>query len=241
MKKKSMKSTAALVLAVAGILSLSGALRAQDIKPATVWQSMPDFTLPVFQGGDVTLSKLRGKNVLLIFPRGLAGENHWCHVCNYQYADLAEMEKAKGIRKANNLEILFVMPYGREMVQQWVDKFPDQMKDIDAWKNPPEADKLDEKGKVRMALMRKSFPNRFLYEKGQVPLPFPVLIDSDRAVSKGLGIFTMEWSGSKIDQNVPTVFVIDAKGVVQLKYISQNTLDRPTAEYLLAFLAKLAK
>jgi len=229
------------VLAASGVLGLAVPSRAQDLKPASVWQTMPDFTLPAFQGGEVTISKLKGKNVLLIFPRGLAGENHWCHVCNYQYADLAELEKAKDIRKANNLEIVFVMPYGRDMVQQWVDKYPDQMRDIENWKNPADPAKLDEKGRARVAMMRKAFPQRYLYEKGKVPLPFPVLLDSERKVCKGLGIFTTEWGGSKVDQNVPTVFVIDARGIVQLKYISQNTFDRPTAEYLLNFISKIMK
>ena len=62
--------------------------------------------------------------------------------------------------------------------------------------------------------------------------PFPILVDADRAVSKGLGLFATEWSGSKVDQNVPTVFVIDPAGVVQFKYYSQNTIDRPAVEHL---------
>jgi peroxiredoxin len=227
------------VILILAALPIAG--NAQGLKPISVWQNMPDFTLPSFQGGEVTLSGLRGKNVLLIFPRGLAGENHWCHVCNYQYADLAEIEKAQGIRRANNLEILFVLPYGKDMVQQWADAFAAQMQDIENWKNPPDAEKLDEKGKARLDRYRTNFPKKYLYEKGKVPLPFPILIDADRTVTKGLGIFTTEWSGSKIDQNVPTVFVIDPKGVVQLKYISQNTFDRPTSEYLLNFIGRLGK
>jgi len=229
------------ILAAAAVLSLALPSRAQDLKPVTVWQAMPDFTLPAFQGGDMSIAKLKGKNVLLIFLRGLAGENHWCHVCNYQYADLAALEQAKAIRKAYNLEIVFVLPYGREQVQLWADKFPDQLRDIENWKNPADVSKLDDKGKARLELYRKNFPQRYLYEKGKVPLPFPVLLDPERRVCKGLGIFTTEWSGSKVDQNVPTLFVIDAQGIVQLKYVSQNTFDRPTAEYLLKFIAKMAK
>jgi peroxiredoxin len=234
-------SSALIVLSVVALSIFPSTGRAQDLKPVSVWQPMPDFTLPAFQGGEVTISKLRGKNILLIFPRGLAGENHWCHVCDYQYADLAELENAKGIRQAENLEILFVMPYSREMVQQWVDAFAAQMQDIENWKNPPEASKLDEKGKARMELLRKNFPKKYLYEKGKIPLPFPVLVDADRKVTKGLGVFTTEWSGAKIDQDIPTVMVIDPQGVVQLKYISQNTFDRPTAEYLLHFIGGLGK
>ena len=239
--KRWMRTLTFSILAAAAVLSLALPSRAQDLKPVTVWQAMPDFTLPAFQGGDMSIAKLKGKNVLLIFLRGLAGENHWCHVCNYQYADLAALEQAKAIRKAYNLEIVFVLPYGREQVQLWADKFPDQLRDIENWKNPADVSKLDDKGKARLELYRKNFPQRYLYEKGKVPLPFPVLLDPERRVCKGLGIFTTEWSGSKVDQNVPTLFVIDAQGIVQLKYVSQNTFDRPTAEYLLKFIAKMAK
>lgn len=239
MKKILTLSAAVLLGFGAAVFSLVPPAR--DLKPVTLGQEMPDFTLPSFQGGEIRLSALRGKNVLLIFPRGLAGENHWCHVCHYQYADLAELEKEKGIRKSHNLEILFILPYGREMIQSWVDAFPRQMKDIEEWKNPPDADKLDEKGKARIEMLRKNMPNRYLYEKETLPLPFPVLYDADRAVTKGLGIFTTEWGGSKIDQNVPTVILLDGSGVVQLKYISQNTLDRPSAAYLLDFISKMGK
>jgi peroxiredoxin len=212
-----------------------------DIKPVTVMQPMPDFTLPVLQGGEVTLSKLRGRNVLLIFPRGLVGEGSWCHVDNYQYADQAEMDKLDGFRKAFNLDVLFVLPYGEALVRQWADKFADQMQDIENGKNPADPAKLDAQGRARMDAYRRNFPKKYVYEKGKVPFPFPVLIDADRRVSKGLGLFTTEWGGRKSEQNIPTVFVIDTKGIVRLKYISQNTYDRPSTEYLLGFLERILR
>lgn len=208
-----------------------------QIRPASVSHAMPDFTLPVFQGGEVTLSELKGKNILLIFPRGLAGEDHWCHVCNYQYAELAEIEKSLGIREKYNLEILFVLPYAKDIVQNWVDRFPAQMEDIENWKNPAEPDNLDARGKQRLERYRQYFPKKYLYKKGEVPLPFPILIDAERTLSKGLGVFTTEWSGSKIDQNIPTIYIIDPEGVLQFKYISQNTFDRPGPDYLLNFIS----
>jgi peroxiredoxin len=209
-----------------------GATVQAQIRPASVLQPMPDFTLPMHQGGEMILSQLQGKNVLLIFPRGLAGKDHWCHVCNYQYAELAELEITQNIREKNNLEILFVLPYSKEMVQDWVDKFADQMADIENWKNPAEPEKLDERGRSRLEMMKRYFPKSYTFEKDKVPLPFPVLIDAEAKVSKGLGVFTTEWSGSKIEQNVPTMYIIDKKGVVQFKYISQNTFDRPGPDYL---------
>jgi len=216
-------------------------LQGDEIKPVTVWQTMPDFTLPAYQGGEVSLSKLRGKNILLIFPRGLAGKDHWCHVCNYQYAELAELEMRDQIRDKHNVEILFVLPYGMEMVKEWVAKFPDQLADIEKWKNPDDPEKLDDKGKQRMAMVRKLFPKSFSHKEGEVPLPFPVLIDENAKISKGLGLFTTEWGGSKIEQNVPTIYVICKKGILQLKYISQNTFDRPGPEYLMNVLSVLNK
>ena len=210
-----------------------------QIQPVSVLQTMPDFTLPVYQGGEINLSQLKGKNVLLIFPRGLAGKNHWCHVCNYQYAELAELEISQNIREKKNLEILFVLPYSKEMVQEWVDKFADQMADIENWKNPAEPEKLDERGQRRMEMIKKYFPKSYSFEKGKVPLPFPILIDAEAIVSKGLGVFTTEWGGSEIEQNVPTMYIIDKKGVLQFKYISQNTFDRPGPDYLLNFISFL--
>jgi peroxiredoxin len=228
----------ACFIPVIAVLLLSAAAPALDtqIRPASVMSPMPDFTLPSFQGEEVILSGLKGKNVMLILPRGLAGENHWCHVCNYQYAELAEMEKSRGIRAEHNLEILFLLPYGKEMVQDWVDTFPAQMRDIDGWKNPGDLQSLDDRGKRRLDMAKRYFPKTFLYEKGEVPLPFPLLVDADRSVSKGLGLFTTEWGGSKIDQNIPTIFIIDKEGVVRFKYISQNTFDRPGPDYLLDFI-----
>ena len=53
---------------------------------------MPDFKLMSFQGEEISISQLKGKNILLIFPRGRY-ENQWCRFCHYQYAELVELEK----------------------------------------------------------------------------------------------------------------------------------------------------
>ena len=73
------KDSKLIVLAMA-----CGLAAAQEVetKPVTVGQPMPDFTLPAYQGGTVTLSALKGKNVMIIFPRGYAAENAWCTICN---------------------------------------------------------------------------------------------------------------------------------------------------------------
>jgi len=199
---------------------------------------MPDFSLPVYQGGELKFSSLRGKTVLMIFPRGLAGKDHWCHVCNYQYMELAEAEQSRQLRKQYNLEILFVLPYSRSVVKQWLAAFPAQLADIAAWKNPPQEQRADEKVRLRMERIRQEMPKEYTVPKEGTPIPFPILVDADRVLTKGLGIFAEEWSGSRIDQNIPTVIIVDPQGMVQFKYMSQNTWDRPPLPYLEKMLEK---
>jgi peroxiredoxin len=224
------------IFSVCLVFVFIGWTQTDEIKPVVIESPMPDFSLPVFQGGELSLSKLRGKNILLIFPRGRSRENAWCHICNYQYAELAELEAQLEIREKYNVEILFVLPYGKKTVTEWVDKFYDQLQDLEKGKNPSDQDKLDERGRRRMEFYRRVFPKSFPYKEGEVPLPFPILMDEGAAISTGLGLFTTEWGGSKVEQNIPTVFIVDKNGVLQFKYFSQNTFDRPGPEYLLRVL-----
>jgi len=212
-----------------------------EIQPVTVGNSMPNFTLSTYQGGTVTLSSLKGKNVLLIFPRGFAREASWCHIDNYRYAELMEIEKKEQIRKKHNVEILYVLPYNIEIVKKWVESNPVQLEHIENWKNPEDPEKLDERGKRRMEFAKKAFPKTFDLKKGEVPTPFPILIDGERKVSGGLGIFTTEWHGSKVDQCISSVFVVDKEGILQFKYIGQSTFDRPSFAHLLKILERINK
>ena len=233
----------ALVITLSSLAMFSGVILGQrtQIRPVTIGQPMPDFTLPSYQGGEMTLSSLKGKNILLIFPRGLAGEARWCHIDNYRYAELMDFEKKEEIRKKFNAEIIYVLPYTPEIVKKWVESNPEQLQDIEEWKNPTEPEKLDERGKKRMKFFRKAFPKNFAFKEGEVPAPFPILIDAERNVSKGLGIFTTEWSGSKVDQCMSSVFIVDKEGVLQFKYIGQSTWDRPSFEYLIKMLERINK
>jgi peroxiredoxin len=235
--KKRFRQSMVLVFSVLVVSVFVLMAQTEEIRPVTVEKPMPDFSLPVFQGGEITLSEIKGKNILLIFPRGHSREEAWCHICNYQYAELAELEAKLQIREKYNVEILFVLPYGKELVTEWIDKFYDQLQDLEKGKNPPDQDKLDERGKRRMEFYRRVFPKSFPYKEGKVPLPFPILIDDGAVVSKGLGLFTSEWGGSKVDQNIPAVYVVDKNGILQFKYFSQNTFDRPGPDYLLRVLA----
>jgi peroxiredoxin len=241
MKRKLTKQYS-LILMIMVVVSTGPALsQTTEMGPVSLEEPMPDFTLPTHQGGEVTLSRLEGKNVLLIFPRGRSREGSWCHVCNYQYAELVELEQREQIREKYNMEVLFVLPYSREMVKEWVEVFPEQLADIENWKKPADPANLDATAKQRLDRATKHFPTNYVYEKGKVPTPFPILIDAERTVTKGLGIFTEEWGGRKVDQNIPTVLILNEDGTVQFKYMSQNTLDRPSADYLLRFLETMSK
>jgi peroxiredoxin len=206
--------------------------KAPEFKPAIIEQPMPDFTLPAYQGGTVTLSQFKGKNVMIIFPRGYAAENYWCTICSYRYVELAMLEKTKQIRQKYNVEVLVIFPYSREIVKSWLEALPAQLETIKVTKYPAHPDKLDEAGQRKMVRWRALFPQDFSLPKGEILDPFPVLIDADRALSKSLGLFQTEWSGSKVDQNIPSVFIVDRKGVLLFKYIGQNTVDRPSYDYL---------
>ena len=226
------------VLALVAVGSLTSPAGARAQLPVLVGQQMPDFTLPAVQGGNVTLSSLRGKNVLLIFPRGRVGD-HWCQICHYQYAELVELEKQLGLRAKYNLEILFVLPYSEQMVREWVEVFPHQMEVIEGWKYPPEDENLTERRRRWATIAREYFPKHFTYEDGNVPTPFPILVDADRELSQRLLLFTTSWDGSDVEQNIPTIFILDGDGVVRFKYHSQTTFDRPGYDYLFRVIDRL--
>ncbi len=205
-------------------------------QPAIVGQPMPDFTLPVYQGGTLTLSSLRGQNVLILFPRGYAAENYWCTICNYRYVELAELEKAQKIQEKYNVKILVVFPYSHDIVKAWLEALPGQLETVRATKNPADPSKLDEPGKARMERFRQLFPQDYSLEKGAMLMPFPILVDGERTLSKKLDLFRNEWGGGKVEQNIPSVYIVDANGILQFKYLGQNTVDRPGYDYLMKVL-----
>jgi peroxiredoxin len=217
------------IILIVLVLLIAFYLKAQT--PVILGELMPDFTLQSYQGQTVSLSQFKGKNVMLIFPRGKVSD-HWCQICHYQYAELADIEQNRDIRKKYNLEVLFILPYDAELVKEWVSIFPDQMNVIEKWKNPPQNEQLTEGQISWMEMTRKLFPKKYEYTNGNIPVPFPILIDDNRTLSMKLGLFTTFWDNSYVEQNISSVFIIDKDGIVQFKYISQNTLDRPKFDYL---------
>jgi peroxiredoxin len=225
-----------LLLALAGTAMLPA--QAAAIKPVNFGDQFPAITLPAVQGGMVDLSTLKGKNVLIIFPRGRVAD-HWCQICHYQYAELADLEMTQQIRKKYNLEILFILPYDKATVEHWVNIFPEQMLVIEEWKNPSAEAQKDPATARWMETTRRLFPKKFVIRKETIPTPFPILIDAERKVSEGLQLFTLNWDRSYVEQNIATVFLLDGQGLVRFKYFSQSTVDRPNADFLLKFIERM--
>ncbi len=153
---------------------------------------------------------------------------------------MVDAEQRSDFRRKHNAEIVFLFPFGREVVAEFLAMTPSQLEKIKGWKNPAEPEKLDEQGRQRLERMRALFPKDLSLEEGKTPTPFPILLDAERQVTKTLGVFAAEWTGSKGDQGIPSVFVLDPEGRLKFIYISQNTADRPTVEYLTWILEKLS-
>jgi peroxiredoxin len=205
---------------------------------ATAGDPMSDFTLPVYGGGSFTLSEHKGRNVLLIFPRGWAG-NNWCSYCPYQYLELEKLEKESRIMARYNLDIVYVMPYSSDRIRDWMEKFPDALEVVEGLKNPKtpfpagsiQADYTD--------WVKAKFPIDFDVKKDDPHKTIPVLVDENRSLSRRLKIFTNFWDGVSSEQNIASVFIIDKKGILRMKYIGQMTEDRPDVKYLLDFISKM--
>jgi len=233
--KKSNACMVVFLFLAAALISARLWAQATPLKPVNFGDLFPAITLPSVQGADITLSALKGKNVLIVFPRGRVAD-HWCQICHYQYAELADLEKTQQIRKKHNLEIIFVLPYDKATVEHWISIFPEQMAVIEGWKNPPEAELKDPATQRWMETARRLFPKKITMDKDNIPVPFPILIDAERKLSEGLQLFTLFWDRSYVEQNIPAVFLIDKEGRVRFKYFSQSTVDRPDAAFLLKFI-----
>lgn len=199
-------------------------------------QSVSNFSLIDQTGKTIELDNLRGKNVMLVFPRGMVEDDHWCQICHYQYAELVEFEKNLSFRNKYNMEVYFVLPYSKDSVQGWINMFPKQMEIIQGWKNP-DPENSTERALNWSKRARQILPKDFSAANGGIEISFPVLVDSEQVVSKGFKLFDI--SDPKAPQNKPAIYIIDAKGKLKFKYVSQNTFDRPPYEYLFNIIEKV--
>jgi len=207
--------------------------------PVTVNEKIPAWSFTNDQGIEINSGDFAGKKVMLIFIRGRLTENLWCPICQYQYLEMAEMEQKAGLRDKHNMEIFFILPYSTDSLESWVDAFPKSIQMIEGWKHPKKEESLPQATKEWMVYSRDFFGKNFTSSAENPELSLPVLFDPEQKISKGLDIFREEWGGTKVPQNVPTVFIIDEEGVVIFKYYSQYTHDRVNAAYLQKYLENM--
>ncbi|MFC2107015.1 peroxiredoxin family protein [Bacteroidota bacterium] len=235
-----MKTTHSIIIILGMIiLTFIKSLNAQNPDPVTLGEEFPDFTLISHTGDSVSLHDYEGQNVILVFPRGRFMEG-WCRACHYMYADLAELQIKDEIEKKYDLKILFILPYPEADIKDWTEAFPAQMKIIEQFKYPPEERQDDPRFMNFAQEMKMAMPKDFSFdEENPAPLPFPVLADTDHKLSSSLKLYSTNWTDRYFEQNEPTIFILDKNGVVQFKYHSQVTLDRPKADYLINYIDKV--
>lgn len=222
------------ILIIALVIIFTGISNSQ-IKPmemAILENPLVDFTLPVYKGDEFTLSKETGKNILLVFPRGYYSKDMWCDICPYQYFDMIDLYQKEKVREKYNLEIVFILPYDTKTIEKWLLDMPEVNDYLVKSKNN-DLTNASEKEKRWVAYLNKFYYKDFKYKKGEVPEPFRILIDEKHELSERLGIFRTEWWGTEVEQNIPTVILLDNDKKVIFKYVSQYTLDRPDSRYLL--------
>jgi hypothetical protein len=169
---------------------------------------------------------------MLVFPRVFYAVDGDCSICGYQYAELADQYQAGKWKERFNLDVLYVFPFSADVTRSWIARIPAMLEAVEGWKNPKAEDLKNEATKRWMDLARQAYPGKYAFAPAAVPMPFAVLVDEKRELSKGLDLFREEWGGGKGDQNIPAIFILDRDGVVQFKFIGQHTVDRPSAAYL---------
>lgn len=227
----------ARTLVLLGVVLPVAQLSAEPVLPG---QTFPAFDLPALQGGQVSLASLRGKNVIVVVPRVRYGEGKWCTICNYGYAELAALDASEDFRRATNTEVVFVSPFGRDITSAWIEATPAELAKIGAWKNPSAAALADPRTAEFTANARRLLSLDLVAEPGKVAKPFPILLDAERTLTGGLGVFSTSWGGAQTEQGIPAVYILDRDGVVRFKHVAQtSTWDRPETRTILDFVAAL--
>lgn len=225
-----MKNSIFLILMILLCFSVSYAQK-KPLDLAIIDEPLKDFSLPIYNGGEFKLSDETGKNLLLIFPRGYYDKDIWCDICAYEYLDLVKEFYNKHRAEKYNLDLVFILPYDTTTIRKWLEDLPEVYSGLEAGKHL--ADTLtNEKSMIWVHFANKHYPKTFKVQKGETPQPYRILSDADHQLSERLDIFRTEWGGTNVDQNMPTFILLDTKGIVRFKYISQHTIDRPSSGYL---------
>ncbi len=222
------------------LIFITSFLTAQNdaIIPVQIKEKFSNFTINDHNGNEVTLSELKGKKVMLVFIRGKVTPQVWCPICHYQYLEVLQAEKEQDLRKKLNMEIFFVLPYSMDSLENWKNAFAGSINTVEKWKNP-ETDENTPQGLIEWAEHCKLFFPHTFKVPDNIELDIPVLMDEKQELSKGLFLYTEEWGGTKVAQNIPTIFIIDEKRYVKFKYHSQYTNDRPDMGYITKYIEKM--
>jgi hypothetical protein len=120
--------------------------------------------------------------------------------------------------------------------------FPLQMSIIESYKNPTREQLANPRLAAFSKEIKEVMPLSFYFdEENPAPLPFPVLADEDHRLSLSIGLYSTYWDNAYLEQNEPTIFILNSDGIVKFKYKSQVTLDRPSARYLLNYIGNNIK
>ena len=71
------------------------------------------------------------------------------------------------------------------------------------------------------------------------PISFPLLVDADRAVIKAYGVYNFLWFDA-FNIARPSIFLIDAGGIVRRIFVGESQRDRPPQDAVLGALRELA-
>ncbi len=204
---------------------------------AIIGETLKGFTLPVYQGGEFNLAAEKGKNLLLVFPRGYYDKDVWCDICAYEYLDLIDEFYTKKLADQYNLDLVFILPYDATTITKWLEDMPEVYASLEAGKHQDTI--ANAKAATWVQFANKHYPKTFTLNKEETPVPYRILVDKDRVLSERLEIFKTEWWGTTVGQNLPTLILLDENATVLFKYISQHTIDRPGSEYLKLLMSTL--
>lgn len=220
---------------------ITNAIEAQKrpLDLAVIGEKLKDFQLPSYQGEVFQLSKNLGKNILLVFPRGYYDQDTWCDICAYEYLDLVEEFSDKKLANKYDLEVIVILPYSIQVIEKWLSDIPEVYESLEAGKHLSDTT-TNERARTWARFANEHYPKTFNIKKGDTPNPFLILSDQNHELSERLDIFRTEWWGTKVDQNIPTIILLDKTGKVVFKYISQHTIDRPTTNYLIKVMSLLS-
>lgn len=221
-----------ILLLICATISVSAGEKFDYKGLAQLGWELQDFTLPVLGGGEFKLSDYKGKNVLLVFPRGYYSKDVWCDICAYQYSEFVHYEKTLHLREKYNMEIAFILPYNKTTVEKWFFELPEVLQSLLKWKKIDRS-KASEGELLWSKYCVEHYPLDFDWKNGEAPNIFKILIDDGAVLTKRMDIFRTKWERTEMEQNQPTVILLDKNHVVVFKHQSQYTLDRPDVKYLI--------